>query len=246
MKKLVVLLIVLSFMVPGISHAKRSKRARYKVVDVKNGGSIKGKIKSASMVNDHELTIDQDVEFCGKKQKAGKYVISSALEVKNVLVIVEGVKEGKAVPKQDLVIDNKKCRFEPLVGIAYVKSKYVIKNSDPILHNTNLGKMLKKRNVRRSVYNLALPHENQVIRKPNRVAGLINVKCDAHPWMRAYIYSSKHPYVAVTDEAGNFEINDLLPGKYTVRVWHEGFKEVTEKVKVTSGKASDLNVTLKR
>jgi uncharacterized membrane protein len=105
---------------------------------------------------------------------------------------------------------------------------------------------VQRKGVRRTVYNLALPFKDQVIKKPNRVAGMINIKCDSHPWMRAYIYSSKHPYVAITDEKGNYEIKDLLPGKYQVKIWHEGFGQVVKKVTVTAGKSSELNATLKR
>ena len=170
------------------------------------------------------------------------YLISSANEVRNALVIVENVKKGKGAPKKDHVIDNLNCRFEPLVGISYIKSQYVIKNSDPLLHNTNLGKMLPG-GVKRAVYNLALPHKDQVIKKKNRVAGLIHVKCDVHSWMRAYIYSSRHPYVAITDAKGNFEIKDLLPGKYTVRFWHEGFEDVSEEIEVKGGGVSEVKVT---
>ena len=61
--------------------------------------------------------------------------------------------------------------------------------------------------------------------------------------MRAYVYSSKHPYVTVTDEKGGFEIKDLLPGKYKVRFWHEGFEEVVKEVEVKANGVSDLNVT---
>ncbi len=242
MKKLVVFVMAVSLLIPGLTFAK--KKVKYKVVEVKNGGSIKGKVKAAKKVDDLNIRIDQDVDFCGKSQTAFKYLLSPSLEVKNVLVFVENVKEGKAAPKGDLVIDNKKCRFEPLIGIAYKGSKFVIKNSDPILHNTNLG--LLKKNKRRTVYNLALPMKDQVIKKKNKVAGLIHVKCDAHPWMRAYLYSSRHPYVAITDANGNFEIKDLLPGKYTVKFWHEGFDVAEKEVKVEAGAASELNVTLKR
>ncbi len=200
-------------------------------------------IKVKPKENPEETKLEKDT--CGSSQQAMMYVLSSSNEVKNVLVIVEGVKEGKAAPKKDLTIDNKGCRFEPLVGITYVKSNYIIKNSDPLLHNTSLGKIIRE-GVRRTVYNLALPFKDQVITKPNRVAGLINVKCDAHPWMRATIYSSRHPYVALTDAAGNFEIKDLLPGKYKVRVWHEGFEDIVKEVEVKAGGTSDLNATFSK
>lgn len=253
MKKIMVLLAVVAILAPSGAFAKREK---YKEVDVKNGGSIKGKVVSAEKVKDPVIPInvkpkenpketELEKKTCGSSQQAMMYVLSPSNEVKNVLVIIEDVSEGKAVPKKDLDIDNVGCRFEPLVGIAYVKANYVIKNSDPILHNTSLGKMLDG-DARRSVYNLALPFKDQVIEKPNRVDGLLDVKCDAHYWMRSYIYSSKHPYVAVTDDKGNFEIKDLLPGKYKVRFWHEGFEEVVRDIEVKAGSSTTADVTFKK
>lgn len=250
MKKIIVFMVVVSLLITALSFAKKVK---YEVVEVTNGGTIKGKIKAANKVKDPLIPIKispvekpEDAKTirntCGSSQQAMMYVLSPSNEVKNAFVIIEGVKKGKAAPKEDLTLDNRKCTFVPLVGISYVKSKYVIKNSDPLLHNTSLGKMLEG-GVRRTVYNLALPFKDQVIKKPNRVAGLINVKCDAHPWMRAYVYSSRHPYVAITDENGNFEIKDLLPGKYTIRFWHEGFEEVVKEVEVKAGGVSEENVT---
>jgi hypothetical protein len=235
MKKFFALVVTFSLLITATSFA-------YEVVDVKSGGSIKGKIKASAKVDDPVLKIDKDVEFCGKSQPAKMYVISPNLEVKNVLIIVEDVKKGKAAPKTDAVIDNKDCYFEPLVSIAYKGANHVIKNSDPILHNTNLGLLLKDK--RRTVYNLALPRKDQVITKPARVAGLIAIKCDAHSWMRAYVYVSDHPYVAITDANGNFEIKDMLPGKYKITIWHEGFGEIEKDVEVSAGKAAELNVTL--
>jgi hypothetical protein len=251
MKKLLVFLIVVALVIPSLSYAKR--KPKYKAVEVTNGGTIKGKIKSAEKVKDPVIPIkvkpkenpeetELEKKTCGSSQQATMYVLSSSNEVKNAFVIVEGIKEGKAAPKKDITINNTKCRFEPLVSISYVKSNYEIKNSDPILHNTNMGKEVRK-GVRQAVYNLALPFKDQVIKKPNRSAGLINIKCDAHPWMRAYVYSSRHPYVAITDASGNFEIKDLPPGKYKVRVWHEGFEDVVKEVEVKAGGVSDLSAT---
>lgn len=246
MKKVFVLVAALSLLIAATSFA-------YEVVDVKNGGSIKGKIKAAEKIKDPVIPIkvkpkpdpketEREKAVCGSSQQAHMYIISPANEVKNVLVIVEDVKKGKAVPKADLTIDNNKCYFVPTVAITYKGSDFIVKNSDPILHNTNLGIMLDSK--RSTAYNLALPRKDQVIKKPARRTGLYHVKCDAHEWMRAYVYVSEHPYVAITDANGNFEIKDLPPGKYKVRIWHEGFKEVTKDVDVSTGKASDLSVTL--
>lgn len=237
MKRIIVLAMTLSLIIMTTTFA-------YEVVDVKGGGEIKGKVKVAAKYEDPVLKIEKDVEFCGKSQPAKMYQIAGDMGIKNVLVIVENITKGKAAPKQDTTIDNKKCYFEPLVSIAYKGSNYILKNSDPILHNTSLAVMLGDK--RRTVYNLALPKKDQVITKPVKVTGLHDVKCDAHAWMRAYVYVSEHPYVAITDDNGNFEIKDLPPGKYTVRFWHEGLKEEKKNVEVSAGKASDLSVTMSK
>ena len=237
MKRILAAVLILSMVIVSTSFA-------YDVVDVKGGGAIKGKIKASMKPDDPMLTIDKDTEVCGKSQAALMYILSPNLEVKNALVIVEDVKKGKAAPKSDTTIDNKNCKFEPIVGIAYKGGNFVIKNSDPLLHNTNLGILLQDK--RRAVYNLALPRKDQVITKLVKAAGQHGVKCDAHSWMRAYIYVSEHPYVAVTDTSGSFEIKDLPPGKYKVKIWHEGFAEITKDVEVTSDKTAELNVTLSK
>jgi hypothetical protein len=254
MKKFLVFMVIVSLVIPSLSFAKR--KPKYEVIEVTNGGTIKGKVTSDKKVKDLVIPInvkpkedpketELEKKTCGSSQQAMMYILSSSNEVKNTLVIVEDIKQGKAAPKKDLTLNNKNCMFDPLVGIAYVKSNYEIKNSDPVLHNTNLAKKARE-GVRQAVYNLALPYKDQVIKKTNRVAGLIDVKCDAHPWMRAYIYSSRHPYVAITDANGNFEIKDLPPGKYTVRVWHEGFEDVVKEIEVKAGGTSDLNATFSK
>ena len=44
-----------------------------------------------------------------------------------------------------------------------------------------------------------------------------------HPWERAWIYVSPHPYIAITDANGAFKIDAIPPGRYVLRVWHEGW-----------------------
>jgi beta-lactamase regulating signal transducer with metallopeptidase domain/5-hydroxyisourate hydrolase-like protein (transthyretin family) len=47
------------------------------------------------------------------------------------------------------------------------------------------------------------------------------IRDDVHAWMRAVLLVVDHPFAAVTNEAGAFEIADLPAGKYSFRVWHE-------------------------
>ncbi|MGD9366248.1 MAG: carboxypeptidase regulatory-like domain-containing protein [Desulfobacteraceae bacterium] len=242
MKRWLLLILVLTLILPASAFAKRKK---YEVVDVVDGGSIVGTIKAAEKVADPvekiETTVPEEQKLCGSEFKMDKYIISADLGVKNVIVALQKVTKGKAMPKQDLFLDNKGCQFHPLVGVAFKGSQFVIHNADPIFHNTSLGLIMKDK--RSTVYNLALPTQDMTIKKPVRRTGLHSVKCDSHKWMRAYVYAAKNPYVAVTDANGKFEIADILPGKYEVMVWHEGFGEVVKTVEVKPGQATTMDHT---
>ena len=41
---------------------------------------------------------------------------------------------------------------------------------------------------------------------------MVPFKCDVHGWMNAYVGVLDHPFFAVTDEDGKFELKGLPPG----------------------------------
>ncbi|HEY1065001.1 MAG TPA: hypothetical protein VGE52_02790 [Pirellulales bacterium] len=49
----------------------------------------------------------------------------------------------------------------------------------------------------------------------------IRLGCVPHPWERAWIRVFDHPYFALTDAEGRFEIKNAPAGKCRVVVWHE-------------------------
>ncbi len=53
-----------------------------------------------------------------------------------------------------------------------------------------------------------------------RRGDVIQLSCDAHNWMLGWIYTIDHPYFAVVDANGHFQIDDIPPGTYTVKAWH--------------------------
>ena len=70
----------------------------------------------------------------------------------------------------------------------------------------------------------------------------MKVGCDIHPWMTAWWMVVDHPYAAVTNEKGEFEIGELPDGTHDFRVWHEkaGYLEKKLEVTVKGGKVTDL------
>jgi hypothetical protein len=49
----------------------------------------------------------------------------------------------------------------------------------------------------------------------------IQYKCTIHGWMTGYVRVFDHPYYAVTDDDGRFEIKNAPVGKYRIVYWHE-------------------------
>jgi hypothetical protein len=58
--------------------------------------------------------------------------------------------------------------------------------------------------------------------------------------MGAWIIVSDHPYHAITDGDGNFTLDDIPPGTYTVQCWQELLGEQTLEVDVEGGVTASL------
>jgi hypothetical protein len=200
----------------------------YQEIEVPNGGTITGEVKFTGKLEvSVPLEVTKDVSFCGTQKPSEVLVVSKNGRVKNAVITIENVEKGKKISRENSHVDNKDCVFVPHVQ-AMSKGNYLeIINSDPILHNTH-GYLNKTR----TIFNLGLPFQNQKVKKRMRRPGIINLECDVgHTWMSAYIVVVDHPYFAVTDESGAFEISEIPPGKYQLKAWHE--KLGTQIIEVT-------------
>jgi len=229
----------------------------YDVVDVKNGATLKGTVNfNGSVPADETIVIDENADYCGKEQKAGKYIVSDS-RVKNVVVWIEGVEKGKALPKKQVDVTIKHCRAVPHVNVGFVGGEYVFRNNDKILHTiqSKLGLAYQKNVSSRpledgaSIYNLALPKTGIEIIKPIKKwhrytedTGFIQIRSNTHNWIRGYVFVFDHPYAAVTDTNGNFEMDSLPPGEYILKAWHEGFGMKEQKINVKPGQAVEVEI----
>jgi hypothetical protein len=243
MKKMILLLVALLLVFPSM-HAdakKKKKKSKYKVIKVTNGGSITGKaVFAGGAKEDETVTLTSEQDLCGDTLPAEKYLVNGNGEIKNVVVYLDGIKKGKAIPKDNALIDNVMCLFVPHVSLGYKGNKVDIKNSDPVFHNVH--SYIKGK----TIYNLGLPDPGSQVTKKMKKTGIMEVKCDSHPWMLGYVYITAHPYTALTNEKGEFSISDIPAGSYKVKAWHEGFGEISlGKVDVAAGKAVTLKAEFK-
>lgn len=210
----------------------------YEVVDVAGGGSLKGAVTYAGDPPAPEtFEVTKDTSVCGTEKTRPDLVVGANGGIANVVIAVQASK-GKAleVPSSPVAFDQKTCEYAPHVLAFPAGSTVEILNPDGVLHNVHaMGKVNPEKNV-------AMPKFKKKIQwKVEQPEWPIAVKCDAHPWMKAYWVSMDHPYYAVTDASGAFSIADLPPGDYEVEVWHEKLGKRTEKVTVSGGQATDVS-----
>lgn len=127
-------------------------------------------------------------------------------------------------PTTEVPLDQNGCHYVPHVSGAQVGQKLKITNSDPTQHNIHFTPK-NNDDWNQSQPNGAPPMTHEF----KRAEVLVPVKCNQHPWMKAYIGVTKHPFFAVSKPDGTFEIKGVPPGNYTVVAWHEGPGNGTEK-----------------
>ena len=164
-------------------------------------------------------------------------------EVQNVFVYVKkGLPEGKSykAPKEGALVNQKKSMFRPRVQGVFVGQEVSMRNSDPLIHNVrSLSEENRPFNIGQPA---GTPDRKKVFKDKE---GPIELRCDFHPWMRAYLFVMEHPYFAVTDAQGHFTIKELPVGNYTLAIWHEAFGEQEQKITVKAGGLKDIEFNLK-
>ena len=203
----------------GLSGAVRPGAA-YVEAPVPDGGAVTGRVRFAGEApKGGPLAVRKNTDVCGEHKPFQALVLGPTKGVKGTVVALEGVERGKRAAEFEL--DNTKCLFVPHVSAAMVGAKVRIRNSDPVLHNTH-GFM-----DRLTVFNIALPTKDQIVDVTQRIKkpGVVEVVCDAHTHMRAWIVVRDNPYFAVSDDNGQFRIDEIPPGRYRVTAWHEGWLE---------------------
>src|SRR5262245_42022721 len=93
----------------------------YEVTTVTDGGSVTGTITlSGSILKLPVRKISKDTQVCGSADRESqKLIVNKSSGLKNVVVIVEGVKRGKAMPTaaQSAEINQSKCEYLPHVQV---------------------------------------------------------------------------------------------------------------------------------
>jgi plastocyanin len=143
-------------------------------------------------------------------------------------------------PAQHPVIDQKGLVFQPHVTAVQVGTTVDFLNSDSVAHNvfwTSVGGN-KKLN-----HNLGTWPKGERKSFKFDTQGAVPILCNVHPEMSAYLVVVPTPYFAASDQAGNYKIENVPDGSYTVIAWHEGAKNGSKPVSVSGDTKADFTLS---
>ena len=195
----------------------------YRVVPLSDSGTITGSVKwSGPVPRLLTFPINKDIQVCDpesrKTRDLERLIVGAHGGVANTVVFLKNVYSGKPFnfPESRRFLDQKSCRYEPHILLVAQDAALRMNSSDPVLHTVHMDGAAS--------YNLPFPFTNQTVSRTMQSPGLVNIKCNGgHVWMNAEIMVAPHPYYAVTDESGKFELTDVPPGEYEIVAWHEGW-----------------------
>ena len=155
--------------------------------------------------------------------------------LQNVIVYLETPPRAAAAIPAPAVLDQRECRYVPHVLALRTGQTLRVTNSDPTLHNVH-GMCDKN-----PAFNFAQVAAGITRDLSFSQAERFAVRCDVHPWMRAYVQVFDHPWFAVTAKDGTFQIDNVPAGTYTLVAWHEKYGEVRTTVHAADGKTASAH-----
>jgi hypothetical protein len=154
--------------------------------------------------------------------------------LKNVIVFLKNAPAEVRTPQSPVVLDQINCTFVPHVLAMQAGQELAIKSSDNLMHNAHLQCVVNSD----ANFGFAGPGEHDVVLASAEAP--FRVKCDVHPWMTAWVGVFPNPWFAVTDAGGNFAIDHVPPGHYTLAAWQEALPQQQQPVEVTDQKPAEV------
>ena len=157
-------------------------------------------------------------------------------ELRHVVVYVKDAPRT-IVPPMRAEIRQRNENFVPRVVAVTVGSTVEFPNDDPIYHNVFSLSRTKTFDLGRFPQGKS---RGERFDKP----GVVKVFCQIHSHMSATVMVFDHPWFAIPDEQGNFDLSGVPPGTHQITAWHERLGDTTMSLRVEPGRAATIDFVL--
>lgn len=142
--------------------------------------------------------------------------------------------DGNSVPAR--TITQSGYQFRPEVTVIQSGTRVSFPNNDENYHSVFSLSDRQQFDVGRFVKG------EEPAAKPFMTPGVVDLFCDVHDHMRGHIIVTDTPWFARSDEAGQFEIAGIAPGKHSVRIWVGPRRKLIEKeVELQEGQVLEVD-----
>lgn len=143
-------------------------------------------------------------------------------------------------PTQEPVIDQKGLMFQPHITVVQQGTTAQFLNSDSVAHNVF---WISVGGNKKLGHNLGTWPKGE--KRPFKFdnPGAVPLLCNVHPEMSGYVVVSPTPYFATTDKSGEYKIENVPDGNYTVTAWHEGAKNQSKPLAVAGDSKADFTLS---
>ncbi len=207
-------------------------------------GTIKGHVKLSGKLPGNPI-IRMGMDPMCARINAGKRVIQEIVvadldgNLANVFVKLIGSFPRTTPPSTPVVIEQRACLYTPRVVGVRAGQTLQVRNDDPLLHNVHGMSAIKENG-----FNISQPMAGMASTfKLKEEEGMVRLRCDVHSWMTAFVGVVPHPYFAVSNPSGTFEIDNVPPGTYQIQAWHERYGPIKQTVRVRAGATAVVNFT---
>lgn len=167
---------------------------------------------------------------------AQRITLAPVSELHNVIVYVKDAPAGGTSPTRAEIRQINET-FVPRAVAVTVGSEVSFPNGDPFFHNVfSLS--------RARTFDLGRYPSGQTRTVRFDRAGLIKVFCQIHSHMSASVMVFNHPWFAVPDENGMFDLKNVPSGARRLAAWHERLGETSVSVRVEPGQPAIVDFVL--
>lgn len=179
----------------------------------------------------------------------GEALRVSLTDLRNESGLVDAVVEVKSTkddPEQVAAVvaavDQVDKEFVSDVTVIPKGGRISFPNSDDILHHVYSFSEAKTFDI--PLYGAG---ENQDRYELFDKAGIVEIGCNIHDWMLAYIYVAESDLATKTDKEGVAVLEGLAPGNYRVTIWHARMgssNPLVKEVEIITGQDAGLSLSL--